>query len=859
MTNVKDILVQLKLNDADFKKNMQAAESRISSMQGKMASAGKSMTMGFTAPLAAIGTIAVKTANDVDAAMNKIRIGTGATGEALIRMEETAKKLYTELPNDINQVASAVADLNTLLGLQGKQLEDISRQYLNLARMTDTDVSMLISSTTRMFNNWDIAASDYADTLDYLFRIYQSTGIEVTALSDKMSVAGASLRTLGFDFETAAVMMGQFEKEGVQVDTIISSLKMALARLAEEGITDAGEAFAELMAQIKAAPSDLEAVGIATEIFGSRAGSEMAIAIREGRFEFEELVKALKESGITIDDYGDETLTFADHLRTLKHEIDLMLEPLGEMIIDTLLDNKDELADVVNIFGDLIRQFRDMPDAVQGATIKLVALMAAIGPVLWGLSKLIGVAGAIKGGAAAAAGAAGVIGSYMEGIGLVLGSQAGASAIALTGGLGFLAAGVGYTAVDLWKNRADVTKGETQGDLNYYEGYNATTSYGMPYEAQHVAPEAENIESIPGTGTELPRHTLKDKADELWDMIRQVSEDYQNIQLDIEFGVDKASYDAAVEQIADLEAQINEKYGKQLVELSAEMGAALASSTLSMMDSMAGLVGQKLSGAEDSSAEAAGLKGQLAKYDITTREGLAFAKGQWDEAFSTDRLEQLGFSEDAIEEFQATKDIMGDQLQKTHDIEILADEMAAGLGYTGDELEVMADYYRQMLVNADSYKNSYVALLAQANAYLATIASKDMNVTVNVSGGSYKVNSPFVSSYVPRDPNADTFTQAALQAAKDAGLFTGTGSGLGMEIRPFADGGLVTSPTLGLIGEAGPEVIMPLDDVEHGLLRMINTTLKRKRFTASGTEKHTVRGAGRDNSTAWKMYAAGGV
>lgn len=31
-------------------------------------------------------------------------------------------------------------------------------------------------------------------------------------------------------------------------------------------------------------------------------------------------------------------------------------------------------------------------------------------------------------------------------------------------------------------------------------------------------------------------------------------------------------------------------------------------------------------------------------------------------------------------------------------------------------------------------------------------------------------------------------------------------------INPFADGGLVTGPTLGLVGEAGPEVIMPLDN-----------------------------------------------
>jgi hypothetical protein len=34
-------------------------------------------------------------------------------------------------------------------------------------------------------------------------------------------------------------------------------------------------------------------------------------------------------------------------------------------------------------------------------------------------------------------------------------------------------------------------------------------------------------------------------------------------------------------------------------------------------------------------------------------------------------------------------------------------------------------------------------------------------------------------------------------------------------ILPFADGGLVTGPTLGLIGEAGPEMVIPLDQLSR--------------------------------------------
>ena len=42
-------------------------------------------------------------------------------------------------------------------------------------------------------------------------------------------------------------------------------------------------------------------------------------------------------------------------------------------------------------------------------------------------------------------------------------------------------------------------------------------------------------------------------------------------------------------------------------------------------------------------------------------------------------------------------------------------------------------------------------------------------------------------------------------------------SGLGTTLNLFADGGIVTGPTMGVVGEAGPEVIIPLDRLESVL------------------------------------------
>jgi phage-related minor tail protein len=76
----------------------------------------------------------------------------------------------------------------------------------------------MIAGSSRLFGDWSIAAEDTAGTMDYLFRVSQSTGIGVNDLSAKLVQFGAPLRQLGFDLETSAAMLGKFEKEGVNTE-----------------------------------------------------------------------------------------------------------------------------------------------------------------------------------------------------------------------------------------------------------------------------------------------------------------------------------------------------------------------------------------------------------------------------------------------------------------------------------------------------------------------------------------------------------------------------------------------------------------------------------------------------------------
>jgi hypothetical protein len=69
-------------------------------------------------------------------------------------------------------------------------------------------------------------------------------------------------------------------------------------------------------------------------------------------------------------------------------------------------------------------------------------------------------------------------------------------------------------------------------------------------------------------------------------------------------------------------------------------------------------------------------------------------------------------------------------------------------------------------------------------------------------------------------PNAQSFApppgviKSAPKTVTKAPAAKSTTTGMGLH--RFADGGIVTSPVMGLVGEAGPEAIIPLDQYNRG-------------------------------------------
>jgi len=259
---------------------------------------------------------------------------------------------------------------------------------MNLSRVAGEDASSLIASTTRVFGDWGVQNQDTGKTLDYLWKVSQSTGIGVGELANKIVQFGAPLRQMGFSLEESAALFGKWEKEGVNAELVAGSLRIALVRMAQDG-QEPTEMFPKLIEQIKNAGSAGEANALAMEYFGARAGPDMAAAIREGRFELGDLMKALDASGETINKAAQDTLSFGESLTLMKNKATVALEPLGTSLIKVFDSMLPTLEKAINLVDRMAEAFANLPAGVQSAIVTFGLIVAAVGPMLIIVGKLV--------------------------------------------------------------------------------------------------------------------------------------------------------------------------------------------------------------------------------------------------------------------------------------------------------------------------------------------------------------------------------------------------------------------------------------------------------------------------------------
>src|SRR5690554_4017529 len=312
---------------------------KIEGALGKLSTAIVGLGVGAAAGLAKVG-------GDFDSAFDRIAVATGATGEALEGLEQDFREILARVPNDMATVADSLGQLQTLTGATGDTLQDMVVQVTEASRLLGEDASANSAAFGETLRQWQVPAEDAAGVMDMLFLATQKYNVGLGDIMTSLTSYGGTLMNVGFSMEETVDLFSQLDAAGLDISRTMPALNRAFGNWAKEGKNVQSE-FDKVIGTIATTKNETEALGIATEVFGSRGAATLVSAIRSGAVEFGNLGDALADSEGLISQTAEQTDDWREKLQKLKNEALVAIEPAASAVFDKLSDGVDILRSVM--------------------------------------------------------------------------------------------------------------------------------------------------------------------------------------------------------------------------------------------------------------------------------------------------------------------------------------------------------------------------------------------------------------------------------------------------------------------------------------------------------------------------------
>lgn len=392
----------------------QGLETAINSLQGygsrlqgsmnsigkKLTSAGKNLTTKVTLPIVGIGTAAVKTSMDFEAAMDKVASLSGAQGENFDRLRDKALEMGAKTMYSATESAEALQ----YMALAGWDTEDMLNglePILKLAGAAGMDLGTASDIVTDGLTAMGLSAKDAAHFADVMAVTMSKSNTDVNQLGEAFKYVAPLAGAMGYSIEDLSLALGLMANAGIKASQGGTSLRRVLQNLsnptdkvagamAKLGISmfnpdGSAKSLYDLMVELRESMKGLseeEQAMYASTIAGSTGLSGLLAIVNASDEDFNNLTDAIyNANGAGMEMYDTMTNNLKGSVTELMSALESLMISMGDLLVPLIKD-------VVKMIQGWVEHLNSLDETQKQQIIQVALVVASIGPLITIIGKL---------------------------------------------------------------------------------------------------------------------------------------------------------------------------------------------------------------------------------------------------------------------------------------------------------------------------------------------------------------------------------------------------------------------------------------------------------------------------------------
>lgn len=384
-----------------FNDNSATATTKLGALGSAFQSVGSSMTKNLTVPIAGAGAAVAGVAAKFESAMSEVAAISGASGDELQALTDKAQEMGATTKFSASESAAALKYM-AMAGWDTEAMLNGINGVMQLAAASGEDLASTSDIVTDAMTAFGLSADQSTRFADVLAQTANRSNTSVALMGETFKYVAPVAGALGYSIEDASVAIGLMANSGIKGSQAGTSLKNVLTNLAKPtdqvqsymdklniSLTDSAgnvKPLNQLLNEMRDGFNGLteaEKAEYAAGIAGKEGMSGLLAIVNSSQADFDNLTEAINNSSGAAQNVANVMMdNLGGQLTILKSTLEGIAISFGNILLPAVKE-------VVGSLQNFLNWLNGLTDGQKQLVVTIATVVAAIGPVLLIIGKLI--------------------------------------------------------------------------------------------------------------------------------------------------------------------------------------------------------------------------------------------------------------------------------------------------------------------------------------------------------------------------------------------------------------------------------------------------------------------------------------